>query len=147
MKGRLNSNIYLSNGEKIPYYFIEDTILHDVKNIMSSTVVKTNDNHYVCHIELQPETKVLKEEIIDSLMMRLYDRFPSELLKNLYINIRTSFPVAPSGKRDISSLVLENNVDDFISCKITYLLYMTLYNYVVCYASLKQEKYDYYIKF
>lgn len=117
MKGRLNSNIYLSNGEKIPYYFIEDTILHDVKNIMSSTVVKTNDNHYVCHIELQPETKVLKEEIIDSLMMRLYDRFPSELLKNLYINIRTSFPVAPSGKRDISSLVLENNVDDFISCK------------------------------
>ena len=29
---------------------------------------------------------------------------------------------------------------------ITYLLYMTLYNYVVCYASLKQEKYDYYIK-
>lgn len=29
---------------------------------------------------------------------------------------------------------------------ITYLLYMTLYNYVVCYASLKQEKYDYYKK-
>lgn len=120
MKGRPNSNIYLYNEEKVPYYIIEDIIGCDTKNVMSTTLVKTNQEVYVCHIELQPESRTSKEKIVASLMNRLYKNVPVEILNNLYIKIRTfseSFPLAPSGKRNVECLENEEMTDEYISCK------------------------------
>ena len=120
MKGRPNSNIYLYNEEKVPYYIIEDIIGCDTKNVMSTTLVKTNQEVYVCHIELQPESRTSKEKIVASLMNRLYKNVPVEILNNLYIKIRTfseSFPLAPSGKRNVECLENEEMTDEYRSCK------------------------------
>ena len=116
MKGRLDSNIYTLDGTKIPYYLIEDTIGKDTKNIMSTTLVKTSDNSYVCHIELQPERKSGYDYIVDSIMKRLKNNIPEEILEILYIKIRDSFYLAPSGKRDSGSLVNEGVDNECISC-------------------------------
>lgn len=116
MKGRLDSNIYTSEGIKIPYYLIEDVIGSDTKNIMSTTLVRINDDNYVCHIELSPEKKSSYENIINGIMQRLANNIPDEILKLLYIKIRESFYLAPSGKRDSSALVNEGITNDCISC-------------------------------
>ena len=113
MKGRLNDNIYLESGEKIPIYAIEDIISKDTKNIMSTAIVKVNENgieKYVCHIELQPETKYNTDKILESCALRLNKNFPKDILDILYFRVRTfkeSFPVAPSGKRDTNPLIIE----------------------------------------
>ena len=117
MKGRLNSNIYTTDGIKIPYYLIEDIIGKDTKNVMSTTLIKTTDDNYICHIELQPEKKSSYENIINGIMQRLKNNIPEEILKVLYIKVRESFYLAPSGKRDSSSLVNEGLTTDCISCK------------------------------
>ncbi len=116
MKGRLNSNIRLTDNEFIPYYLIEDTIGVDTKNIMSVTLVKNIDNNYVCHIVLQPNTKKSYDEIINSIILRLQSNIPEEILKNLYINVRNSFLLAPSGKRDTASLTNEKINENCINC-------------------------------
>ncbi len=117
MKGRLDSNIYTVDGIKIPYYLIEDIIGKDTKNVMSTTLIKTTDDNYICHIELQPEKKSSYENIIDGIMQRLKNNIPEEILKVLYIKVRESFYLAPSGKRDSGSLVDEGLTTDCISCK------------------------------
>lgn len=116
MKGRLNSNIRLTDNEFIPYYLIEDTIGVDTKNIMSVTLVKNIDKNYVCHIVLQPNTKTNCDEIINSAILRLQSNIPEEILKNLYINVRSSFLLAPSGKRDTASLTNEKINENCINC-------------------------------
>ena len=115
MKGRLNSVIYTSDNQEVPYYLIEDIINKDTKNIMSVTLVKTEDR-YVCHIELQPEKINGYEEVINSIMERLKNSIPKEILEVLYIKVRETFPIAPSGKRDSGSLVNEGITSDCISC-------------------------------
>lgn len=117
MKGRLDSNIYTTDGIKIPYYLIEDIIGKDTKNVMSTTLIKTTDDNYICHIELQPEKKSSYENIINGIMQRLKNNIPEEILKVLYIKVRESFYLAPSGKRDSSSLMNEGLTTDCISCK------------------------------
>lgn len=118
MKGRINSNIILSDGTNIPYYRIEDVVSLDTKNMMSCSLVKVDDK-YICHIEMQPKVKKGKEAILLSCIKRLEKQFPEELLNNLYFRVRTfneSFSVAPSGKRDTEILQQEGITSMCISC-------------------------------
>ena len=106
MKGRMGNDIYLSNGIKIPYYYIEDEILLDTKNIMSCSVVSNNDR-LICHIEFQPYKQKSDEEIIKAMVNRIDCNFPDEVKDMLYFRIRNnieSFPLDPSGKRSLSTL-------------------------------------------
>lgn len=113
MKGRMGSNIYSSNGQKIPYYLIEDEVSKDTKNIMSCSLVKVVENdvyYYVCHIELQPNAKLSEEKVIESAIMRLNKILPQDILDILYLRVRSfeeSFPLAPSGKRNTTALIEE----------------------------------------
>ena len=119
MKGRMGSNIYLPSGEKIPMYEIEDVIAKDTKNIMSTSLVKISDDCYICHFELLPYAKFNSEKVIRSIIGRLENSFPSELLEMLYLrerNFDESFPIAPSGKRDNNKLIEEGYTDKCISC-------------------------------
>ena len=57
--------------------------------------------------------------MIRSIIGRLENSFPSELLEMLYLrerNFDESFPIAPSGKRDNNKLIEEGYTDKCISC-------------------------------
>lgn len=106
MKGRMGSDLILKNNHKIPYYYIEDTILSDTKNIMSCSVV-SNNGILICHIEFQPFAQKSKTEIIKSIINRLEAKYEEEVTQKLYFRFRDnveSFPLDPSGKRSISTL-------------------------------------------
>lgn len=116
MKGRMNDILTLSDGEKIPFYQVEDTILSDTKNIMSCSVVKPIDSEsLVCHIEMQPLRQNGDEQILRGIVGRIEKSYPQELQEQLYVRIRgneESFPLDPSGKRSISTLRREG-VDEY----------------------------------
>lgn len=136
MKGRLNNNIVTDDGKIVPYYFIEDVVSKDTKNIMSTTLVKISDDKFVCHIELQPNKKSGYDNIIEGVMVRLKASVPEEVLEKLYIKERdfsNSFPLAPSGKRNCEALIEEGITEDCISCKE----YLNLNNKKVKRKSLK----------
>lgn len=118
MKGRMSDNIYLSSGEKIPYFKIEDAVSCDTKNILSCTVVRAADtDDYVCHFEMQPGSKKSSEETMLSCAKRIEKVLPTEALSKLYMRYHSfeeSFPLDPSGKRSITTLI-NNGVDD--KCK------------------------------
>lgn len=122
MKGRLNSNIYLSDGSKVPFYAVEDIVSKDTKNIMSCTLVKilgVESDYYVCHIELQPESKENVDKVLRSCADRLRKNISQEILDCLYFKVRSfseSFPLAPSGKRNSAILIEEGINDNCISC-------------------------------
>jgi acyl-coenzyme A synthetase/AMP-(fatty) acid ligase len=104
MKGRLNDLIYMSDGNVVPYYVIEDSILKDTKNVMSCSLVKTENDYgeelYSCHVKFQPFTTTPKDKIINSIILRLQNDIPVEVLDKLIIvNDDEPFELAPSGKR------------------------------------------------
>lgn len=113
MKGRMGNIIYSSTGQTIPYYLIEDEVSKDTKNIMSCSLIKVVENdtdYYVCHIEFQPNAKLPKEKILESIIMRLNNILPQDILDILYLRVRCfeeSFPLAPSGKRNTPALIEE----------------------------------------
>lgn len=106
MKGRMNDNIALSDGTQIPLYRIEDVILADSKNIMSCSVIRKNEM-FICHIELQPISKLKKQEVLSNMCFRLTNDIPTEIATKILIKTHDSsesFPLDPSGKRSISTL-------------------------------------------
>ena len=116
MKGRMGSDIYSVNGEKIPYYYIEDIVLEDTKNILSCSLIKpdADNEEYVCHIELQPNARYSVEMALESCANRLTSKIPKDILDKIYFRVRDfneSFSIAPSGKRDYGSLIEEGITD------------------------------------
>lgn len=107
MKGRMGSYEVLKDGSKIPHYSIEDIVLADTKNVMSCSVIKSEDGHLVCHIELQPFKQKSTKECFKGIIGRINSNVPDEIKDKLFIRIRDnieSFPLDPSGKRSISTL-------------------------------------------
>lgn len=107
MKGRMNSYLTLSDGSKVPYYLIEDSVLKDTKNVMSCSTVNDEENNLICHIEFQPHKKKSEEAARKSVIERIDSDFNDEVKDKLYIRFRDnkeSFPLDPSGKRSISTL-------------------------------------------
>ena len=109
MKGRMGSFVLLSDESVLPYYYIEDVILKDTKNVMSCSVVKTVDEKLVCHIELQPYKIKSENDCFKSIIERIEQTIPEEVKNKLFIRIRDnieSFPLDPSGKRSLSTLIM-----------------------------------------
>ena len=120
IKGRINDYVYLKNGEKFPTYKIQDCILKDTKNIMSCTVIKNDNNEYICHIERQPDYKKVKNinDILLSCKSRLSKEIPEEIIPNINFRVRSNFegfPLDISGKRSIKKLMAEKNGDMIIN--------------------------------
>lgn len=107
MKGRMGNFIQMSNGTIVPYYYIEDIILADTKNIMSCSVVSDDEENLICHIEMQPYKQKSEEIVIREVIERVNCNLENEIKDNLYFRFRDnaeSFPIDPSGKRSISTL-------------------------------------------
>lgn len=118
MKGRLKDKIQLQNGEIIPYYAIEDTVLLDTKNIMSCSFIQNYEGYYICNLEMQPTSQNSINKILKSCIERLNNLVPIKIMENVYFRIRSfeeSFPLAPSGKRNTSELINETVDEKFIS--------------------------------
>lgn len=114
MKGRMNNYFQLSNGQRIPYYIIEDCISIDTKNIMSCSVVNDDEGHLISHIEFQPYKQASKDNIMKGIISRIDKSFSNELKNVLFIRVRDfseSFPLDPSGKRSLSTLS-SNGIDE-----------------------------------
>ncbi len=89
-------------------YVIDDIVLEDTKNILSSTTVENEDGLLIT-IQKQPTSRMNDEKLCESIYNRLLNSIPYESLE--YINIRIipvreSMPLTPSGKRN--SRVLED---------------------------------------
>ncbi len=118
MLGR-NNSIKLGN-TKIPLFKINNEILKDSKNILSSEVVIT-DGILVAHIETFPGKNISSEKIIKSIVGRLLSAFPQELLEQILFKVRSnidSFPITGCGKRNSIALINEGLTDDLIKANI-----------------------------
>lgn len=119
MKGRMSDNIYMEDGTKIPFYKVEDAISCDTKNILSCSMIKVPEtDEYVCHFEMQPNSRKNSEETTMSCAKRIEKVLPPEILSKIYIrqhSFEESFPLDPSGKRSITTLK-NNGVDE--KCKL-----------------------------
>lgn len=76
---------------------------------MSCTVVCVK-NDVVVHVEPQPTVTITKEEFLRHVASSIKPILPKALHNTLFIRYRDnveSFPIAPSGKRDIQSLTNE----------------------------------------
>lgn len=113
MLDRPNTDIILNNGDRVPLYSILDLVQVDTKNIMDSFLVKVEEDgqtKYVIHIEKQPDSKQSDIKVAESVIGRLNNRVPKEILDNLYFRFRSfelGFPVNGTGKTDMPTLVNE----------------------------------------
>ena len=113
IKGRLD-DAFIVNGRTIHLFEIEDVVLKDTKNVMSTTAVKVYDatmgEAIVIHVEFSPIMISSFARALDSLNVRLKKAFPKELVDKMFIRLHSnveSFPIAPSGKRDRGALIAE----------------------------------------
>ncbi len=117
MKGREKDFVILKDGTFFPIFKIEESISKDTKNIMSCTVIKTDDNVYVCHIEKQPNSSKRIEDVLSSCALRLEKEIPEEIFNKIYFRVRSyeeGFPISKSGKRDFNSLRSEKDYENMI---------------------------------
>jgi len=114
VKDRIGNELTLDDGTKMPLFVIADEILKDTKNIMSCSVVRTNEEIPVAHVQFQPFKKLPDAKILEAMMQRLEKNISREIAKKIRIKlypIRESLPLAESGKRSI--LLMENmGLDD-----------------------------------
>ena len=115
IKGRLKDHIIIEDDEgnlvEYPLFLIDDIVAADTKNILSSSVIKTEvggDEVIVIHIEPQVDAVIKdKDKLMQSICSRLEGKIPTYLKKRIFIRFRSndeSFPIDPSGKRSIRRL-------------------------------------------
>lgn len=113
IRGRMSDVVQLRSGEKFPLYKIEEATYYSKSNVMSCTVVRMEGekgSYVVVHVEPQPTAIISKEDFLAQVALSLRSALPEELYDMLFIRYRNnveSFPIAPSGKRDIKALVDE----------------------------------------
>ncbi len=107
---------------KIPLYEIDELVRKDTKNILTANTVEIIDDvigkNYVIHVELSPLSLKSKHEVLRGIVYRIARIYPEHILEKLYIRVRSygeSFPVAPSGKRDLNALKEEGYTDKCMS--------------------------------
>lgn len=109
MKGRISED-----KSDIPEFLINDEIQKDYKNILSSSVVKSDDN-YIAYIEPQLFTNASSFTIFKNVVARLNDKFGEDFVNKLYINLvdhKESFPLTACLKRDNNLLRQTGLTDD-----------------------------------
>lgn len=116
MKGRADNVTTLSSGAIIPLFIINDCIQKDTKNILSAETV-ISDGCVIVHVEQYPTSKLNNKELAKSILNRIINELPCEILENLYIKIRNKgvlFPLTGCGKRSNKLLAAEGLTEDLI---------------------------------
>ena len=120
MKGRVEDKLTLSDGQEIHPYMIDDVVLLDSKNILSSTTVAVDTEQGkipVINIEISPLSKKQERTIITSMIKRIENKFGTQFDYAIRrIDNETSYPTTGSGKRNIPALQnmgLENTIKIF----------------------------------
>ena len=92
---------------------INDIITRDTKNILSCEVIpfiEDKKTKFVCHIEFQPDKKIIDSKDIFSIESRLRKYIDSEIIDNIVYRIRNfseSYPLTKCQKRDTNALTGE----------------------------------------
>lgn len=116
--------VQLHNGKNFPLYKIEEAVYQSKADVMSCTVVRIEGekgSYVVVHVEPQPRAIVSKEDFLAQVALSLRPVLPRELYDTLFIRYRDnveSFPIAPSGKRDIKALADEGTTFAIHYCNI-----------------------------
>lgn len=110
IKGRMGNEITLSTGEKVLLFMIDDIISKDYKNILSCSTVRVlynNQEILVVNIQLQPNSKISKENTIKSIEGKMQSVFSKNLTDKMlyrFYPIRSNIPITGSGKRSFRKL-------------------------------------------
>lgn len=124
IRGRMSDVVQLHNGKNFPLYKIEEAVYQSKADVMSCTVVRIEGekgSYVVVHVEPQPRAIVSKEDFLAQVALSLRPVLPGELYDALFIRYRDnveSFPIAPSGKRDIKALADEGITFAILYCNI-----------------------------
>ena len=117
IKDRYANHIVLSNGEIFPLFRVSEIVSIDTKNVLScETVLLSDINQLVMHIEFQPDKKICNEKILSSIDQRLSKSIPEEVYNLLNYRVRSyteSFPTNGSGKRNTLQLKAEGMNNTF----------------------------------
>ena len=106
VKGRIDNNVVLCNGNVIPSFMIEDVVCEDTKNILSCTVTASNGIPII-NIEFQPFKKESDRKALVSVKERCRNKFGDEFADNFLFRVfdfDRSFELIGSGKRSVLSL-------------------------------------------
>ncbi len=107
IKGRLADIAAIGTHYEIPLHEFEDVVLNEASVMSCSAIMVENDEVVVLHIEQNPLIAVSSECLLSAIASRLNVRFVDDVCDQLFYRVRSleeSFPVAPSGKRDIKAL-------------------------------------------
>ena len=111
IKDRYANYISLQDGKRFPLFRISELVCLDTKNVLScETILLSDENQIVMHIELQPDKKVSNMRAIYSIDQRLRKNLPLEIYKMINYRVRDnvlSFPTNGSGKRNTLMLKSE----------------------------------------
>lgn len=110
---RIGKEVILSSGQLMPLYEIGNLVELDTKNILSYEVVNV-DNCFVVHIELQPEHRDSKSNILLAIQKRIQAKFGDEVASKIIYRVRDfeeSFPLSKCGKRSYPKLAEEGITD------------------------------------
>ena len=116
IKGRIPKE-----GEILPTFLINDEVLKDQDNILSSVTVNVKDegeDKYVVHFEKMPETKKDSIEIMNEALTRIDNKLGNEVSSKILFrehDFEESFKLTGSGKRDYYACQNEGITDKAIS--------------------------------
>ncbi len=106
IKGRKELLFPRINGNIIPLYELEETVLSDTKRVMSCQVVENNGEIVII---VQPQNEYKTKDIRKSIVGRIINKYGEDILKNIDLIIlpfEDSFPLTHSGKRELSAKTL-----------------------------------------
>lgn len=119
VKGRYDSIIPLSTGQKVPNFLINEVIESDLDNILSceTVTVRSEDDIpvVVAHLEMLPNSTSSIETVLTHAEERCQKLFSEELAGKIFYKVRSneeSFPLTGSLKRSVKELEAEG-LDDF----------------------------------
>ena len=117
IKDRYTNKYKISDECKYPLFEITDAIACDSKNIlMCETVFDAPSDQIVINLEMQPDKKSRSIDVIKSADNRIRKKLPYEIYSRINYRVKNneeSFPMNPSGKRDVLELKEEKLTNCF----------------------------------
>ena len=118
--------------EKIPTFLINDEMLRDQVNVLSSTtvhVVSGDEYYYVVHFEKMPESLKHSEDIMKEALIRIKKVLGTDVCSHVLFrehSFKESFVLNGSGKRDNNACKMEGITDKTIHVDLEASLQKTL---------------------
>ena len=120
VKGRIPKE-----GEKIPTFFINDEMLKDQKNVLSSLtahVVSDGEDYYVIHFEKMPGSTKSSTSIMQEALQRVHKKLGEEVSSHVLFrehSFEEAFALNGSGKRDYHACEDEGICDKTIQVALS----------------------------